>query len=663
MRISLRAARRLVVTGWFALVGLLLVAAQGQAAAPPEKILPDSTIALVKVQNAAALRRALAQSQLGQLWNDPALKAWKDAINERVEAAGANLKEDIGISFGELLELFQGSTAFALLKSEDPWMLFTPLVIADAGQSAAAMNNLLTRLTRKAELNGARVSTETFQGVTIHVIQLQKDDHPARGKDPDEDPDEDEDKDKHKAGENGRDDYPPIVWASQGGVFSISTDRDVLKDVIAHQEGRDNALAATRSYEEAVKKLGSDTPVFWFVDLPKVFRPLLQFGATARAGTDLNEIKELEALAQSIGLSALRAVTGSVAFNSGNFDSVARTMILVDGPAQGLLRVFRLPRVALQPEPWVPATVAYYQSLSWDLDHAFTALNALADTFAPGIVDLLQRQLVDPETGEPLNFKQDIFDPLGDRITIISDFKKPVTEQSQRMRLVVRLQDLVERLGGTWNEGRDERMLLAVALEDSKTFQNTLNKLIALSGLQPRKREFQGTIIHDFDVPEVALRYREGSRSAGRENPGKVQLMGPVSVAIARETLFISREPTLLEQVLRGGGPSLGDTEAYRTFSREVPDRVSSLSYVRPDLKARLTYDMVKSGQFEAALPLPGTAVAVGPDFSWLTELVEKGKAPEFSVFARYLAQGGRFSESSEDGLTITSFSLRKARP
>jgi hypothetical protein len=36
---------------------------------------------------------------------------------------------------------------------------------------------------------------------------------------------------------------------------------------------------------------------------------------------------------------------------------------------------------------------------------------------------------------------------------------------------------------------------------------------------------------------------------------------------------------------------------------------------------------------------------------------------PDFSVFAKYLSQGGRYSETAEDGVTITSFSLRKAKP
>ena len=148
----------------------------------------------------------------------------------------------------------------------------------------------------------------------------------------------------------------------------------------------------------------------------------------------------------------------------------------------------------------MPASVASYQSISWDLDHAFIALNELANMFQPGILDVLQQQLVGPNGGEPLKFKQDIFDPLGDRITIISDFKKPIKEDS-------------------------ERMLLAVALEDTKAFQNTLNKLIALTGGQPKKREFQGTTIYDFEVPADAQPGANGGGPGGRR--GAVQAPGP----------------------------------------------------------------------------------------------------------------------------------------
>ena len=131
-------------------------------------------------------------------------------------------------------------------------------------------------------------------------------------------------------------------------------------------------------------------------------------------------------------------------------------------------------------------------------------------------------------------------------------------------------------------------------------------------------------------------------------------------MAIAKDTLFISREPTLLEKVLRGGGPTLADSDAYRAFARETPDRVSSITYVRPEEQARIAYALLKNGMLETGLH--GMAVGLGPDFA-LATLADMKKFPAFSVFTRHLAQGGRFTEAAEDRLTITSFSLRKAKP
>jgi hypothetical protein len=405
-----------------------------------------------------------------------------------------------------------------------------------------------------------------------------------------------------------------------------------MKDLIAHAEGREDALAATESYGQAVKKLGSDLPVLWYVDLPKLIDLFTQQvgAADPNGAANANQAQQTQAMIQVTGLNGLKAAAGSFTLNTPTFDSVSKTIIQVQGQPQGLLDVFRLPKVTLQPESWVPASVASYQTISWDLDHAFVALKNLANMFQPGIIEVIEQQLVGPNGGEPLKFKQDLFDPIGDRITIISDFKKPITEDS-------------------------ERMLLAVALEDTKAFQNSLNKLIALSGANPKKREFLNTTIYDFDVQNLA------NQGIGQGVQGAVKGRGPVSVAIAKDTLFVSSEPTLLEQVLRGGGPSLGDSAAYKAVAREMPSKVSSLTYVRPDEQARLTYDMIKGGQFEQAAQ--GAAVAGGPDLAALAKLLAREKMPEFSVFAKYLSQGGRYSETSEDGVTITSFSLRKAKP
>ena len=47
---------------------------------PPERVLPDSTIFLFKINDVKAFREAFRGSHYGQLWNDPAMKDFRDDL-------------------------------------------------------------------------------------------------------------------------------------------------------------------------------------------------------------------------------------------------------------------------------------------------------------------------------------------------------------------------------------------------------------------------------------------------------------------------------------------------------------------------------------------------------------------------------------------------------
>ena len=284
--------------------------------------------------------------------------------------------------------------------------------------------------------------------------------------------------------------------------------------------------------------------------------------------------------------------------------------------------MFSMPQSGLRPEPWFPASVASYQTLSWDLDKAYDALNDLVNQFQPGMLQLLQQQLVGPNGGEPLDLQKDIFGPLGDRLTLISDFKKPVKEDSQRL-------------------------LFGVALEDPKKFLVTFGRIIEIVGGAPAKRDFQGTTIYDFKLPEMP------NANNGQNNPFK---NGTASIAVAKDTLFVTSDPTLLESILRGGGPSLADNADFQAVAKQVPAKTSSLTFAKADEQARVSYDAIKSGQFEAAFK----ANPNGPDPG---KLFDKSKLPDFSVFAKYLSSGGGYGLMEDDGVTFTTFTLRKNNP
>lgn len=604
MRIASRAALRLALTGWLGLAGMCLAATPSLAAAPPEKVFPDSTFLFVKVANAAGMREAFRQSQFGQLWNDPAMKDFRADVAEKLNDGNKSIKEQFGVTLAELIELPQGPVAMALVAREDdknPTLLLT----LDAGKNGDKLADVLKKGNELAEKKGAKIEEQKFQNQSLFTI------YPPKKEEKDKD-------DKEKTPP------PPVTWTRSGDIFTIGTSADAVKDLLGHASGRDDSLADSPYFQQVQKKCGTDAQAVWYVDFNKVIKLVVQAGASARGNAA--QAQQAEAILQVVGLNGVKAIGGSFTLNIGNYDSLSKTVFLAPAPAQGILKVFQFPKVELKPEPWVPATVSTYQSISWDLDGAFTALNDLANMFQPGLLNVLEQQLVGPNGGEPLNFQKDIFGPLGDRVTVISDFKKPITEESQRT-------------------------LLAASLEDPKKAQDTFKKLVETLNLSPKKREFQGTTIYDFEIGELP-----------NANGQNVKLKGPVSVSFAKDKLFVTSDSSLLEQVLRGGSQSLAESSAFQAVAKEFPDKACTVSFARPEESARISYDLIKSGQFEKALQ--GAAVAGGNNNApKLDNVINKDKLPDFSVLAKYLSPGGGYSVSDDDGLVLTSFTLRKQKP
>jgi hypothetical protein len=591
-----RAICRVALLGWLGLLTATGLPAQpARAAAPPERILPESTIFLLKVNDVKSFGAAFRSSQYGQLWNDPGLKEFRDELASRAEDVSKTLKEKIGVSIKELFELPQGSLAIAAVGREDPNLPVAATLVAEAGENEKKMLEVLERATKQAQEDAAKVSTESFNGLTLHVAQF------------------------------ATAEATPLVWTNAGSLFFVTSDLDVMKDLVVHREQRDNSLAATEAFTRTQAKTDSaNAQVIWYVDVNRLVKAWIK--AVTKGGDA--EVQQREVLAGELGVNGLKSAGGCLSLASGNYDSLTKIYFHAPRPVQGLLKIFSFPPVTLRPESWVPAAVATYQTLSFDLDNAFAAVTELLNKFQPNLIQLVEQQLVGPGGGAALSFQNDVFGPLGDRVTVISDFTKPVKEDSQRM-------------------------LLAIALEDTKAFQNTLSRLLEITNAAPQKREFQGHTIYDFSVSVP-------NNVAGNPQGFKSQ----VSIAVAKDTLFVTNQTALLEQVLRPGNATLSENTAFQTVAKEFPEKASGLSYGRPDESARVLYDSVKSGRFakqlEQAAASRGGARGDGPDFG---KLIPGEKLPDFSVFAKYLSLGGSYSLMDDDGFMLTGFTLRRTNP
>ena len=389
-----RATSRLTLVGGLVLLGWAISAAPARAATPPERVLPDSTIFLFKINDAKGFRDSFRSSHYGQLWNDPALKDFKDDLGQKLEDVTKTLKDKIGLNLGELLELPQGPVTLAVLSRDDPKLPIAVVVMVDAAANKDKIADLASKLTKQAEETGAKSSQESFGGLTLHIVRPPTDDKPKE-KEKDEEKDEDKSPDMS------------FVWTEADGVFysSIATpgsEVEVIKDLTAHREGRDNSLASNESFSKTQAKIESGkAQVVWFVDVAKIIKMALKASAKGNEG----QMQQNEVNLQLLGVNGLKSIGGSLAFGSASYDIVSKTFFLAPKPVEGLLKIFSFPPVRLRPEPWVPATVASYQSMSWDLDTAYEAINETANKFQPGLLNMMEQTLVGPNGGEPLSLQ------------------------------------------------------------------------------------------------------------------------------------------------------------------------------------------------------------------------------------------------------------------
>src|SRR5262249_43593034 len=149
-------------------------------------------------------------------------------------------------------------------------------------------------------------------------------------------------------------------------------------------------------------------------DIAKVVKVVIKANSKGNEA----QAQQIEVLVSELGGNGLKAAGGTLTLGAGNYNSLTKTFFLAPAPVQGLFKIFSLPPISLRPESWVPATVASYQSLSWDLDNAYDAINELVNKFQPGMLDVLAQQLAGPQ-GQPLDFRKDLFGPIGDRISVI----------------------------------------------------------------------------------------------------------------------------------------------------------------------------------------------------------------------------------------------------
>src|SRR6266404_475593 len=154
------------------------------AVLPAEKLLPDDTLAMFTIPDFTKAVGIYQSSPQAQLWNDPAMKPFKDKFVDKFKSQFFTpLENELGIHFADYTGLPQGQLTLAM--TQDGWMgkstedkMPALLLLLDTRDKSPQLKSNLADLKKKWIDAGKTVKTETIRAVEFSVVVLSSNDIP-----------------------------------------------------------------------------------------------------------------------------------------------------------------------------------------------------------------------------------------------------------------------------------------------------------------------------------------------------------------------------------------------------------------------------------------------------------------------------------------------------
>jgi hypothetical protein len=613
-----------VRAGVSAAIAFLWFASSCLAARPAEAIVPASTKAFVVTANLSQLLANWDKTEFGHLYQDSAMKPFREDVERQLTAKGLDLQQRIGLSLQELDGLATGEVAAAIIPT--PQGHGTLALLADVSghvpQTRARLDKMGATFARRGGTRGEQV----VAGVNLTMFNL-----PAEGKNK----------------------MPQVAYCLRENLLivadNIGTAATLLRRLAEPAQG---GLDTLEAYRAIVARVAKGNPfksdLAWYID-PIGLLEVLEVVSPHPADAGPDPLK----IAKSEGFSAIRGAGGVLSLAIGPYGALHRTSIYAPPPYERAMRMAAFKNGQnFTPQNWVPAKLATYTSFNWDIMTAFDSFGSLFDAMfgegEQGVWDDVIESLRDDPNGPQIDLRNDLVAHLGGRATILTDVETPITPHSQRRIFAAEVKDPAA---------------LAVAIE--KSMRND-------PGVKQRKfKEYK--IFEILPEDEDADAASEGNkRPLGRAGgAGGGRLMPNSAVTVAHGTLFVSTHVSFLEKILAPPTDTLANAKSYR----EVADHLQKLGGAQACMqgysdnaeKWLLAYELFRAGK----LPESDLTVATLLNRLFITDTAEDeirkqqidgSKLPDYSVVRHYLGTGGVFANTEADGWFVIGFSLRKSQ-
>jgi hypothetical protein len=358
---------------------------------PAEKLLPDDTLVMVTVPDCNRAREIYRNSPQGQLWNDPAMKDFKDKFFGKVSGGYiASLERALGVRFDDYTNLPQGQ--FTLAFVQNTWQgkegKGSLLLLLDTKDKSSQLTANLESLKKKWVNFGKTIRTEKIRDVDFSIVDVSKvdfskpDSKPAEPMGPGLPPPMPVEKDTSKK---------EIYIGQAGSLLIVGDSAKVIEKVLARMSGGQVNVLSDLSAFDADRAMFHDTPVFGWINTKVLAETFSRSSETTDADAAANPFAfQIDKVIASLGLTALKAVAFNCKFsNDGSEFNLA--LSVPEAARTGILKILAGEAKDCNPPPFVPADAVKFQRWRFDGQKTWATLRKTVGDISPaalGFIDL-----------------------------------------------------------------------------------------------------------------------------------------------------------------------------------------------------------------------------------------------------------------------------------
>lgn len=614
---------------------------EAAAPKPAYEMLPASTQAVVWLPDSDVLTDRWNKTQLSKLADDQQIKAfWSDQqgqIEEKLTNAGWKLH----IQPRDLTDVVSGQIALAWVERPEivrkPYSLVLIVDVIQHQQQAEAFlkkldNQLKERDSQRAQLKHAGVE----------IIQ-----HTIRPKGGELLPQE-------------------TFYALVDEQLLASDDLATLQGLIDAAQGKatDKMLNVDSAFTESrqLLQVSKETQVEYFVR-PLGFARVLRAISGKRGGGKTDVL----AVLQSQGFDTLKAIAGEIKLGEENYDLVHRGFVMAPGPLKArpaAVQLLDFPNEAKRELPtWISDRVSSVFSITWNAKEAFWKAETLVDAIAgqPKVFqEIIEGIRVDP-TGPQIDIRKDVLPLLTNEIFAVSEAKLPITEDSKRNLIALRVTDSA-KMTKILNKAMEQEVdATKIALDDKHMVWKVQHK--------PTEEADFGDDFKDF-----ADKAGDG---AGGGNDGNEPLLSDWAITVHDGfLLFASHEDIIkeaIDQAEKGNPSPLANQADYLRISSALEtelgkDPICAWRINRSALAYQAQYELFRQGKLQGGKGMFATFLE--NLFENKSEIPQPKKAvvngamlPAYDVVAKYLQPSGTYVRTMENGWSYGSLLLSANQP